>query len=59
MFMDTIRKIISSLLKNDNKTIISGRKSTNIIGDNNNVNNGQIIEVNEATETLVVKDFGE
>ncbi|MBO4858121.1 MAG: hypothetical protein J5527_06365 [Treponema sp.] len=40
-------------------SIISGRNSTNIIGNNNNVNNGSIIDIDKENETIIIKNFGE
>ncbi|MCI6592190.1 MAG: hypothetical protein MSH65_05930 [Spirochaetia bacterium] len=56
-FLKCIVKFFSSLFSKENKTIISGRNSTNIIGEHNTVNNGQIIEVDGENETLIIKEF--
>ena len=57
-FLKTICDAICPLFKG--KTVIAKDytdKSTNIQGNNNVINNGQNISVNEKNETLVVQDF--
>ena len=57
--LKTIWEKLSSLTGKKFYSIISGRNSTNIIGNNNNVNNGQKIEIDKENETIIIKNYGE
>ena len=57
--LKTIWEKLSSLTGKKFNSIISGRNSTNIIGNNNNVNNGQEIEIDEENETIIIRKYGE
>ena len=61
-FLKTGWKKLSSLFGKTLNKVVIGKYTDNSIhqsGSNNTINNGQIISVNEDTNTLVIKDYGD
>ena len=56
--LKNIWKIISNLFSKGNKIVFSGRNSTILIdSDNNNIQNGQRIDIDEKSETIEVRNL--
>ena len=55
--LKNIWKTISSFFSKDNKIVFSGKNSTIFIdSNNNNIQNGHIIDIDEKSETIEIKN---